>query len=122
MATLKIEDGKLHVEMHGWDKILTLRSSIVIALEHITAVSLRPEFTDPAKAAHVLRLAGGYWPRAFATGYFAVNGEIVFYDVHEAKNTIELRVEHESVRRLVLEVEEITPEQAVEMIQAALTS
>lgn len=120
MARIEIQGDKLVVEMLGWDKLLCLRSSMSIPLSHLRELELRPKDADPAKATHALRLAGGYWPHAFATGYFAVNGEIVFYDVHDASRTISIGVEHESVRRLILEVEGETPEQAIAKIQGAM--
>ena len=122
MATIEIKDEKLHVTMNGWDKLLTLRSSLSIPMTHVTGVELRPKFADPANAAKALRLAGGYWPHAFATGYFAVEGEICFYDVHDPQKTVGITVEHESVKRLFLEVEGDTPETVVERIQAALSA
>ena len=120
MATIEIKDGTLQVTMNGWDKLLTLRSSLSIPMTHVTGVELRPKFADPAHAAKALRLAGGYWPHKFATGYFAIEGEICFYDVHDESKTVGITVEHESVKRLILEVEGETPEAVVERITAAL--
>ncbi|MFO0609867.1 MAG: hypothetical protein U0324_42305 [Polyangiales bacterium] len=120
MATIEIKDGTLHVTMNGWDKLLTLRSSLSIPLTHVTGVELRPKFADPANAAKALRLAGGYWPHAFATGYFAVEGEVCFYDVHDAEKTVGVSLEHESVKRLYLEVEGESPEAAADRIRAAI--
>ena len=119
MAKIHIQGDSLVVEMVGWDKLLCLRGTMTLPLSHIRSLELRPVDSDPAKATHALRLAGGYWPHAFATGYFAVNGEIVFYDVHDSSKTIGIGVEHESVRRLILEVEGETPEEALARLQAA---
>jgi hypothetical protein len=122
MATIEIKDGALQVTMNGWDKLLTLRSSLSIPMTHVTGVELRPKFADPANAAKALRLAGGYWPHKFATGYFAVEGEICFYDVHDESKTVGITVEHESVKRLILEVEGEAPEAVVARITAALAA
>ena len=120
MAKIEIVGENLVVEMVGWDKLLCLRGSMTIPLRNLRSAELRPTDADPAKATHALRLAGGYWPHAFATGYFAVNGEIVFYDVHDPQKTISIGVEHESVRRLIVEVEGETPEAALAKVQAVI--
>ena len=42
-----------------------------------------------------------------------------FYDLHDPDKTIGIDVEHAKVRRIVIEVDGITPEEAVQRIKAA---
>lgn len=122
MASIEIKDGNLVVTMNGWDKLLTLRSSLTIPLTHVVSVEVNPANADPANAAKAIRVAGGYWPHKFATGYFAVDGEICFYDVHDETKTIGVTVEHESVKKLILEIEGETNVEAHAKISAAIAA
>ena len=122
MASIEIKDGNLVITMNGWDKLLTLRSSLTIPLTHVIGVEVNPNIADPDNAAHAMKLAGGYWPHKFATGYFAVEGEICFYDVHDKSKTIGITVEHESVKRLILEVEGESNVEAHAKIAAAIAA
>jgi hypothetical protein len=69
MATLEINDRELVVHIHGWDKLLALRSTLTLPLSSIKAATPRP---GDAEYDHLqgVRVAGGYWPGSFAAGYF----------------------------------------------------
>lgn len=45
---------------------------------------------------------------------------LAFYDVHKPENAIGLDIEHQNVRRMVIEVEGETPDEAVARITAAI--
>ncbi len=179
MATIEIHDGNLVVQMHGWDVVLALRSTLTMPLSHVRSVVARPPDAEFDKI-RGLRVAGGYLPHTFATGYFWITGVsehtgqqhalgkldaalkdladvpddahfrandvrahveaaasgirdallasgaaplskyLAFYDVHHPENTIGLDVEHGRIRRVVVEVENETPDEAVSRIRAAL--
>ena len=179
MATIEIKDGNVVIQMHGWDVLLTLRSTLTLPLSEIRTVVARPPDAEFDKL-HGLRVAGGYLPRTFATGYFWVTGVsnhaphqhalgklddvlkdldgvkddahfrvsevrahveaastaireslkaagasplstyLAFYDVHHPENTIAFDVEHGRLRRVVIELENETPDAAVARIRAAL--
>lgn len=181
MATIDLKDENLIVQIHGWDVVLALRSTLTIPLAHIKGVVACPPDAayDDMKG---LRLAGGYFPKAFAAGYFWMTGGTVhasqqhaleqlntaskdlegltdsphlrvsevrahidaasaalkhslheagapelarylaFYDVHKPEKTIGLDVEHGRLRRVVVEVEDETPEACAARIRAALGS
>jgi hypothetical protein len=177
MATIEITDRDLVVHIHGWDKLLALRSTITVPLAHVKGATARPgdaEYDQMQGA----RLAGGYWPGSFAAGYFWVTGGVAgehqgalakleaarqalatgadpegcyaaavarvdeaiesvkrglalakvpeekrylaFYDVHDPSRTIGLDVEHERLRRVVVELDDEAPEAAVARVLAAL--
>jgi hypothetical protein len=178
MATIEIRDGKLVVQMHGWDVVLALRSTLTVPLVEVRAAVVRPPDAHFDNL-HGLRVAGGYLPRSFATGYFWVTGVsqhspqqhalgkldealkdlaearddahfraadvrahveaaangiraslqsagasplsryLAFYDVHQPDKAIGIDVEHGRLRRIVVEVENETPEAAVARINAA---
>jgi hypothetical protein len=75
MATLEIRDTEIVVHIHGWDKLLALRSTLTIPLAHVKGAAARPADAE-YDAMEGARLAGGYWPKAFAAGYFWVMGGV----------------------------------------------
>ncbi len=71
MASIEISDKNLIVHIHGWDKLLALRSTLTIPLEHVKGAVAHPADAHYDKMKG-LRVAGGYWPGSFAAGYFWV--------------------------------------------------
>jgi hypothetical protein len=177
MASIEINDQALVIHIHGWDKLLALRSTLTIPLAHVKGVTPRPgdAHYDEMEGA---RLAGGYWPGSFAAGYFWVTGGVggdkqealeklksarallaggddpdghyasaiertdaalaqvkeglaaaklpeaarylAFYDVHDPDRTIGLDVEHERLRRVVIQLDDEAPEAAAARVLAAI--
>ncbi len=73
MASIEIKDRDLVIHIHGWDKLAALRSTLTFPLSEVKGVSARPGDARYDEMEGV-RLAGGYWPGAFAAGYFWVTG------------------------------------------------
>jgi hypothetical protein len=102
MVTIKIEGDKAIFEVQGWDKLWSLRSRLEIPLAHIKRARI-----DPAPAMgwfQGLKLAGTDVPNIFRAGTFYQQGELVFWDVHEPKNTIVIDLDHERYKKLIIEV------------------
>jgi hypothetical protein len=177
MARIEITQEELIVHIEGWDKLLTLRSSLRIPLANVVGVQVRPADAhfDGMKG---IKLAGGHWPHSFAAGYFWITGSddeprlgaldglenatvvlgisapdptgawakaaalteqalaqtrkaiaeqnrpqrvryIAFYDVHDPNATIGVDLDHQSCKRLVLQVTGETPEEVAGRISAA---
>jgi hypothetical protein len=115
MVEISIENGRVHFEVEGWDKLWAMHSRLEIPLEHVLAVRADPE---PAKGWwHGLRLPGTQIPGLITAGSFYQDGEWVFYDVHDADKTIVLDLDHEHYKRLVIEVAD--PGGAVRQLAAA---
>ena len=174
MASIEIHGDSLVIHIHGWDKLLALRSTLTIPLAHVRHAVARPGDARFDEMEGV-RLAGGYWPGSFAAGYFWVTGGLggpaaaalerltsarteleragdeaatareqidaaighvktllesakrpeatrylAFYDVHDPDKTIGLDVEHERLRRVVVQLDEEDPDAAVARVLAAL--
>ncbi|MDQ2666815.1 MAG: hypothetical protein M3Z05_12480 [Gemmatimonadota bacterium] len=115
MVEISIENGRVHFEVQGWDKLWAFRSRLEIPVEHILAARVDPE---PAKGWwHGLRLPGTQIPGLLTAGSFYQDKGMVFYDVHNPENTIVLELEHEHYKRLVIEVAD--PAAAVARLSAA---
>ncbi len=184
MATIKIADGNLVIEMHGMDKFWALSGSLTIPLAHVKNVEVRPKdahITSRTKAIRVgsyipgVVLAGYYymldgvganaaavfeslerckeaieaWPRGDASTRDASHRDKAldhiaratdemknaaseqgvdpadkgrgwaFYELHDAEKTIGFDVTGEKIRRVVIQIDGMTPEQALELVESA---
>jgi hypothetical protein len=61
---------------------------------------------------------GSNIPGVLTAGTFYQQGGIVFYDVHDPERTIVLELEHETYKRLIVEVED--PQKTRTIIEKAL--
>lgn len=116
MIKINIEGDKAIFEVEGWDKLWSLRSRLEIPLSHITGAHADPE---PAMGwFQGLKIAGTGLPNIFRAGTFYQEGGLVFWDVHEPGKTIVIELEHETYKKLIIEVE--NPRQEVEKINGSV--
>jgi hypothetical protein len=116
MVRISIEGDHIHFHVEGFDKLWALRSRLDIPLAHIRAVQIDPEAARGWW--HGLRVMGSNIPGILTAGTFYQQGGIVFYDVHDPERTIVLELEHETYKRLIVEVED--PKTTRAMIDRAL--
>lgn len=69
MPTIEITNSELHIHMHGLDKLWALRGSLVIPLDKIHNVAVRPEDADIWKS-HAAFRVGSYLPGYVTAGYY----------------------------------------------------
>jgi hypothetical protein len=116
MVEIRIEGDQAIFEVQGWDKMWSLRSQLVIPRSHIRGAQANPE---PAMGwFQGLKIAGTDLPNIFRAGTFYQQGELVFWDVHEAAKTIVIELEHERYKKLIIEVED--PEREVQKIRGSV--
>ena len=116
MVQISIEGERVHFDVEGLDKLWTLRSRLDIPLAHIRAVQIDPEAARGWW--HGLRIMGTNIPGVLTAGTFYHHGGIVFYDVHDPERTIVLELEHETYKRLIVEVED--PQRTRTIIEKAI--
>jgi hypothetical protein len=116
MVLISIEGDRVHFDVEGLDKFWAFRSRLDIPLAHIRAVEIDPEAARGWW--HGLRIMGSNIPGVLTAGTFYQDGGIVFYDVHDPDRTILLELEHETYKRLIVEVE--NPEETRKTIERAL--
>lgn len=104
MVEISIEGDRVHFDVEGLDRLWSLRSRLDIPLAHIRAVQFDPEAARGWW--HGLKLLGTNIPGILTVGTFYQHGEVVFYDVHDPERTIVLELEHETYKRLIVEVED----------------
>jgi hypothetical protein len=113
MTQLSIADGKLVVEMQGWDKLWALKSRLEIPLEHVKAVRADPEI-GPLKG---IRMLGTYLPGVITAGTFRQEGDRVFWNVHHPEKAIVIDLLDDRYAKLIIEVDD--PSAAVATINNA---
>ena len=114
MATVSIEGDSLIVEIEGLDKLWALKSRLTIPL-----INVRGATADPGvvKEPLGLRVPGTQVPRAITAGTFHVDGERVFWDVHDASRAVVIELTDERYARLVVEVAD--PRATVALVEQA---
>ena len=118
MTNVMIEDGKLAIQMEGWDKFWSLRSRLEIPLAHIKDVCADPHIAEGWWKG--LRVAGAQIPGVLTAGTFYHHGDWVFWDVHKPENAIVIGLHDEHYKKLIIEV--ANPAETVAQIQAAMSA
>lgn len=121
MTRIEVAEGRLKVEILGWDKIWALKSRLEFPLEHVAGARRWEKEKDGGWwALRGIRAPGTYWPGVVIAGTYHRKGEHAFYDVHSFENALVIELKGEWFARLVLEVEE--PEATLRFIHGELSS
>ncbi|MBC5815756.1 MAG: hypothetical protein GIW97_04360 [Candidatus Eremiobacteraeota bacterium] len=118
MATVKIDQQNLKVELGPWDHIWAFSGSLTIPLAHVKGV----EIADEAAWSRVwTKLVGTSLPGMKTAGTFFSKDGMVFCDYNDGNRCLEISVEHEFYSKLVIQLDEGSDPEAVRtQIQAAL--
>ncbi len=103
MARITIDGTQLVVTVTGADRILAVKSSIRVPLQHVRgATADRGIVKDPKGR----RGPGAHIPGVVVAGTFHQDGERVFWDVHNGDQVVVIELEEERYTRLVVEVDD----------------
>lgn len=103
MARITIDGTQLVVTVTGADRILAVKSSIRVPLQHVRgATADRGIVKDPKGR----RGPGAHIPGVVVAGTFHQDGERVFWDVHNGDQVVVIELEDEQYARLVVEVDD----------------
>ena len=115
MAQVHIDGDQLIVEIEGLDKLWALRSRLEIPLVHVRGAT-----ADPGMAALTgWKVGGARVPGVITAGTFHVDGERVFWDVHDAARAVVIELTGDPYTRLVIEVDD--PAATVAQVEKALS-
>jgi hypothetical protein len=114
MARLSIDGNDLVVEIEGLDKLWALKSRLVIPLANVRGATADPGMIRQPKG---IRAPGAQVPGVITAGTFHLEGERVFWDVHNADKAVVIELADERYARLVIEVPD--PRAAVELVEKA---
>jgi hypothetical protein len=115
VVDLKVEDGKLIVDVRGVDQLWALKSSLEIPLEHVAGI--RGDSSVARGWWHGLKIPGTNIPGVITAGTFYQHGNMVFWDVHDPENTVVIELHDERYRELIVEVAD--PGAAVALVEKA---
>ena len=116
VAEVELAEDTLSIHVQGMDRLWALRSRLEIPLSHVSGAEAAPEVAH--RWWQGIRSGGTHVPGVITAGTFHQEGERVFWDVHDPKKAIVIRLRDERYERLVIEVED--PLATVAAIQAAL--
>jgi hypothetical protein len=126
MAIIELTNHELSVRIPGWNAVLAMRRSVRMPLAQVRSVRVRPEeahYDDVIVDSW--RGIGTYTPRRLAAGLIYLRDGVSFYEVRDPRMAIaidvhDVRIYGYQVRRLVLQVERESPENAAARIEYAL--
>jgi hypothetical protein len=117
MAKISIDGDNLIVEIEGLDKLWALKSQLVIPLANVRGATADPGIIKEPKG---LRAPGAHIPGFITAGTFHIDGEQVFWDVHDPTKAVVVELADDRYARLIVEVAD--PRATVELIEQAITA
>jgi hypothetical protein len=114
MAQVSIDGDTLIVEIEGLDKLWALKSRLAIPLANVRGATADPGIVKEPKG---VRAPGAHVPRVITAGTFHVDGERVFWDVHDASKAVVIELTDQRYARLVVEVAD--PPATVALVERA---
>jgi hypothetical protein len=115
MARVEIRGDQLTVHIEGADKLWTFKSTLEIPLVHVTGAAADPEVVRGWKG---WRGPGAHVPGVIVAGTFHLDGQRVFWDVHDPAKAVVIDLIDERYARLVIGVDD--PTATVAAIRTAL--
>lgn len=119
MAEVTIDGADLVVTIHGFRKVLALKSELRVPLVHVVGVALDPTVEDELPKAQEKR-TGADVPHLYYGGTFVQDGDRVFWDVRHPESAIVIRLSDEELARLIVDVDD--PAAVVAQVEAALSA
>ena len=116
MTTVSVADGNLIVEVDGWDKLWSLRSRLVIPIQHVIRVYADSSISNGWWQG--LRVAGTHVPGVITAGTFYHHGKWVFWDVHHPEKAVVVDLRDERYEKLIVEVPD--PAETVARLESAI--
>ena len=114
---IKIENDNLVFELHGIDKILSIKRSITVPLEHVVSVSTEHVTLKPKLQ---IKLVGARLPTIIKDGRFLTSEGMMFFEMHDADKCITVTLNHENYKKIIFEVDD--KEAAAKQINDAIKS
>jgi hypothetical protein len=117
MADIELTEDALIIHVRGLDRIFALKSRLEIPLSHVVGAEVDAGVAQPP-AWKSLRLTATQIPWVVTAGTFYQEGERVFWDVHDPKKAVVIRLSDERYARLIIGVED--PASTAATIEAAI--
>ena len=102
-GNIKIKNDNLIFELHGIDKILSIKRSITVPLEHVVSVSTERVTLNPKLQ---MKLVGARLPTIIKDGRFLTSEGMMFFEMHDPDKCVTVSLNHEKYKKIVFEVED----------------
>ena len=102
-GNIKIKNDNLIFELHGIDKILSIKRSITVPLEHVVSVSTEHVTLNPKLQ---MKLVGARLPTIIKDGRFLTSEGMMFFEMHDPDKCVTVSLNHEKYKKIVFEVED----------------
>ena len=113
MTHVTTSEGKLVVEVQGWDKLWAFKGRLEIPLEHVSGI--RAAENERVRG---IKAPGTYIPGVITAGTFHRVGSKVFWDVHDHARAIAIDLHDDRYAALIVEVAD--PEATIREIERAI--
>ena len=117
MVEVSLDGESLLFAVKGWDVLWSLTSHLEIPLSHVLGARSDPEVAQGWYKG--LRLPGTSVPGVITAGTFYQDGKRIFWDVHNAANTVVVDLQDDRYDELVVEVAD--PDAVVSLILDAIS-
>jgi hypothetical protein len=114
-ASVEVSGDSLVVHVAGADRLWAIKSRLEIPLANV--VSAAAASAEAHGWLQGIRVGGAHIPGVFSAGRFYSDGQLVFWDVHDADKAIGVELRDERYARLVIEVAD--PEAEIRRITQA---
>lgn len=101
MAHIELESARVAVELQRLDEVLSLHGNLYIPYQHIRAVSTAPV---PEAWFRGIRIGTNLPGIKVAATFYTPDGA-VFYDYHDRTRCLTLDLDHETLKRAVVQVD-----------------
>jgi hypothetical protein len=115
MSEVRIDGNTLVVEIEGLDKLWALKSRLEIPLVNVRGATADPGMIREPKG---VRAPGAHVPGVITAGTFHIDGERIFWDVHDAARAVVIELHNERYARLIVEVAD--PRATVALVEGAI--
>jgi len=116
MAIVALDGDTLTVRVTGIDQVLAFKHTLEVPLEHVEGIDQDTE--EAAAFFHGLRLPGTSLPGVVTAGSFLRAGEWSFWDVHDPRKAVIIRLKDEHYSRAVVGVDD--PTGTIDLVRKAL--
>src|SRR4051794_24665636 len=116
MAIVEIDGERLTVSVTGLDAVLAFKHTLEIPIRHVAGIDAGS--AEAGKVFHGLRLPGTNLPGIVTAGSFLWAGEWSFWDVHDPRKALTIRLNDEHYSRIVVQVDD--PAATIELVRTAL--
>lgn len=114
MARIEIDGDHIVVTIEGLDRLWALKSRLTIPLANVRGATADPGVIKEPKG---VRAPGAHVPGVITAGTFHLDGERVFWDVHDPAQAVVIELADERYARLVVQVDD--PRAAVALVENA---